>query len=1710
MKTVSVKSTLSHSKLIVGALLALITSHQAQANLIVNGGSTVSVNSGAVLNVNCGDVSINSGGTLEIDTATIDNVRNVNTAPGGSLVDNGATINDCSRVTFSKSFSPTTIDPGDVSTLTYTINNFSNADATGIAFSDSLDIVSPLNQLSIASPSNASTSCTNGVVSASSASSSLSFSGGELIAGNSCTISVDVTTNQPGSHLSSSSNLVSNLGQGNTATARLTVNDPDATSGGGGGPGGSGSPSITFNMSLSHNNIGPGSSVTAIYTIIESGGEPVNSLNFTHILPAGVTISPTANAQTNCQSATLIAPGGGSLISLTSGEVALSSACTVSVNLTATIAATYTLTTGDLTSSFGNSGSASASFTVDAATQSLGLSKNFSPATIDVGERSTLSYTFATDAAATREFGAFDFTDVLPDGLEIANPSNFSSTCDLTNGTRISADPGSNTFEVDNQAVAPTGVPLLSAGSSCSFSVDVVANQAGTFYSELNSFAGLYNAFSTFFFNQFFSAVVPAELEVVNSPLMLQRQFIDDPVPPGGTATVEYRISNFNRDPVTNVSFSDAFSGSVPGLSVTSVSNVENCGLSAQTSGSGTLTFSDGELPSGESCTFTAQLAVPNSSGVFSVTTDTITGEVLGSTVSGNQAQDNIVIAYGLDFSKEFIDDPVGAGSDVTLRYTITNQSPLNPATNVSFTDSISALSIGLQTANITLPTAGFCGAPSSSTIVLLSTANGEGMSFQNMELAPSQTCTFDVTISIPAGTPGTTVLSESSSISGIINSALFINGKAADYLQVQGSPLFTKLFTDSPVQAGDQVTLEYTITNRDAANALTDISFTDDFDSLITGLAVSTLPADDFCGTGSSASGSSVLTVSGANLAAGATCQFEVTLTVPVSTPSNSYTSSSSPLLATNLGVPVTGGVASTDLIVSEIDFTVSQISGSTAPGDMAILEYSITNNGVNDATGIVFTQALNALPGLAAIAPLPTEPCGAGSTLSGTTFLIFVGGNVAAGDSCTFQVNALVPAGSAERVTQIPTSNVSATINGGAATIEPANLRFEVANPAIELDMSFDSQAPVAPSSQIGLNLTLTNPEPVALSNIQFSLEFDSVLSGLTYTADVASPASLVCGTAASSAFNGGLSGNTMTLSNVNLGANASCEFRLLVNVPSSAPFSSTYDLVSSTISAVSGGFTASGGTSTATFSTISNPDTTPSLTIGAPSSMNSNGQPVTFVVNYSNAVAITLDASDITLSSTDSATASISVNSITNDSAMVELTPSGLGTIAINIAAGTARGTGPDLAPAAGPSAAITVDTVPPVISLNGANPQIIELGDGYTELGATTDDGSAVIINASAFVDAVGNYLIRYDATDAFGNNAIQVTRTVMVQDTTAPVITLNGNNPQTIELGDGYTELGASTDDGSAVVINDSDFQDAIGTYTIRYNATDAESNAAIEVTRTVNVVDTTAPIITLAGSNPQTIELGDGYTELGASTDDGSLVIINSSAFQDAVGSYIITYNATDSENNAALQVTRTVNVVDTTAPIITLIGDNPQNIDLGDGYTELGATTDDGTVVSIDTSDFRDSVGSYIIVYSAVDSENNTAIPVERTVVVIDPNDRDGDRVDDAQDNCPLIANADQADLDNDGQGNACDFDDDGDGMLDTWELENGLNPLNSFDRDADPDGDGFTNRQEHDFNTDPNVPDLDENQNGIPDIVDARNDVNIAPILMLLLLDE
>ncbi|MCH2196465.1 immunoglobulin-like domain-containing protein [Kordia sp.] len=242
---------------------------------------------------------------------------------------------------------------------------------------------------------------------------------------------------------------------------------------------------------------------------------------------------------------------------------------------------------------------------------------------------------------------------------------------------------------------------------------------------------------------------------------------------------------------------------------------------------------------------------------------------------------------------------------------------------------------------------------------------------------------------------------------------------------------------------------------------------------------------------------------------------------------------------------------------------------------------------------------------------------------------------------------------------------------------------------------------------------------------------------------------------------------------------------------------------------------------------------------------------------------------------------------------------------------------------------------VDDIAPVITINGDAVINLNVGDIYTELGATATDNidgdisANVSIGGTVNTSTAGVYTVRYNVSDATGNAATEVTRTVnVVADTTIPVITLNGNATITLNLGDTYTELGASATDNvdgditANISITGTVDTSTAGTYVIRYNVNDAAGNTATEVTRTVTVLpDTTIPVITLIGNATINLNVGDAYTELGATaTDnvDGDItanISITGTVDTSVAGTYTVRYNVSDAAGNAATEVTRTVNV---------------------------------------------------------------------------------------------------------------------------------------------------------------------------------------------------
>ena len=92
-------------------------------------------------------------------------------------------------------FSPSTIAQGGVSRLSYGLRNDAAVGATSISLSDTLPA-----GLVVASAPNAATTCAGGVLTAPAGGDTIAFADGELGAGATCTLIVDVTSAVAGSY----------------------------------------------------------------------------------------------------------------------------------------------------------------------------------------------------------------------------------------------------------------------------------------------------------------------------------------------------------------------------------------------------------------------------------------------------------------------------------------------------------------------------------------------------------------------------------------------------------------------------------------------------------------------------------------------------------------------------------------------------------------------------------------------------------------------------------------------------------------------------------------------------------------------------------------------------------------------------------------------------------------------------------------------------------------------------------------------------------------------------------------------------------------------------------------------------------------------------------------------------------------------------------------------------------------------------------------------------------------------------------------------------------------------------------------------------------------------------------------------------------------------------------------------------------------------
>ena len=706
--------------------------------------------------------------TSELNAATGVEAFPVN-APAATAT---LTVDAADALVFTKAFSPSTIAQGGVSRLSYGLRNDAAVGATSISLSDTLpaDVV-------VAGVPDASTTC-GGTVAA--GGDTVAFADGELAAGVSCTISVDVTSAVAGSYPNGPESVTSSLGDSTPVQATLMVDAADAP---------------VFTKAFSPDTIAPGGISRLTFTI-DNGANliDVGSLAFTDAFPAGLVVADTPDGSTTCGGT--FAPAASDVsLAFTGGAVAAGDACAISVDVTSAVAGSYPNTSGALTSDLPDAPPALATLTVDEAP--LIVSMGFSPSTIAQGGVSRLSYDLRNDAAVGAT--SISLSDTLPADVVVADAPNAATTC----GGTLTAAGGDTIAFADGE---------LAAGDTCAISVDVTSAVAGSYLNGPEAVTSSLGA----------STPVQATLTVdaADAPVFT-KAFSPDTIAPGGISRLTFTIDNgANLIDVGSLAFTDAFPA---GLVVAGTPNGSTTcgGTFAPGASDVSLAFAGGAVAAGDACAISVDVtsavagSYPNTSGAL--TSDLPDAPPASATLRVNEAP--LVVSMG------FSPSTIAQGGVSRLSYDLRNDAAVG-ATSISLSDTLPAdvVVAGVPDASTT------CGGGT-----VTAAAGGNQISYSGGAVAAGVSCTISVDVtSAVAGSysNGPEAVTSSLGASTPVQATLTVD--AADAL------VFTKAFSPSTIAPGGISRLTFTIDNGANLIDVGSLAFTDAFPA---GLVVAGTP---------------------------------------------------------------------------------------------------------------------------------------------------------------------------------------------------------------------------------------------------------------------------------------------------------------------------------------------------------------------------------------------------------------------------------------------------------------------------------------------------------------------------------------------------------------------------------------------------------------------------------------------------------------------------------------------------------------------------------------------------------------------------------------------------------------------------------------------------------------------------------------------------
>jgi len=273
------------------------------------------------------------------------------------------------------------------------------------------------------------------------------------------------------------------------------------------------------------------------------------------------------------------------------------------------------------------------------------LDKSFSPAVVDAGQTSTLTFTITNTSELAAKAG-WSFTDTLPAGLVVANPSGASTTC--TNGI-VTAAAGSGSIAVSGDLVADQ--------VSCTVSVTVTSPMAGRYVN------GPGNVTTTGL-----NAPADATVQFLAADLAIVKRALSARPVPGRDLTYEVTVSNLGPGLARDIRVSDSLPD---GLSFVSASS--GCVFA-----SGMVRCTAASLAAGRSITFEVVTRVARSVTGRIVNTATVESATSDPDPSNNRWTESVPPGPEADLSVAKVPsvDSVAVGGQLFYTLVVRNDGP--------------------------------------------------------------------------------------------------------------------------------------------------------------------------------------------------------------------------------------------------------------------------------------------------------------------------------------------------------------------------------------------------------------------------------------------------------------------------------------------------------------------------------------------------------------------------------------------------------------------------------------------------------------------------------------------------------------------------------------------------------------------------------------------------------------------------------------------------------------------------------------------------------------------------------------------------------------------------------------------------------------------------------------------------------------------------